>query len=79
MRDPEIEYAQDTQREMINKLDSSDNTLYRIEQLLRESLENQKWQINDLREQVKDLRSMVAWLFMLAVALGVVFLAKAFK
>lgn len=60
------------------KLDSSDSTLYRIEELLRESLANQKWQINDLREQVSAMHSQLSWISGVAVVGLVVYLVKTF-
>lgn len=60
------------------KLDSTDKTLYRIEELLRESLANQKWQINDLREQVKGIHTQMAWIARIAVVGVITYLVKSY-
>lgn len=65
-------------RQVVEKLDSADNTLYRIEELLRESLANQKWQINDLREQVKGMHTQLAWIAGIAVVGVITYLVKSY-
>jgi hypothetical protein len=65
-------------RRVMEKLDSSDNTLYRIEELLRESLANQKWQINDLREQIKSMHTQLSWISGMAVVGVITYLVKSY-
>ena len=66
-------------RLMADNSESIDNTSQRIETNLREWEQNQRWQLNEIRQELKAISKTVAWVGMAVLIAVIIYVKQAMK
>ncbi|MBT9475781.1 hypothetical protein [Polaromonas sp.] len=66
-------------RLMADNSESIDNTSQRIETNLREWEQNQRWQLNEIRQELKAISKTIAWVGMAVLIAVIIYVKQAMK